>query len=188
MTTRHDLYDIPTLTTERLLLRPLCLADAEDVYAYACDPEVSRTTTWPPHQSIDETREYIDWAFHRYALGTPEPFGIVLRETGRVIGACGLSPTWAHQRGEISYVLARPWWSRGLTTEAVRAVLGYGFEVLELNRIEARCMVENLASERVMQKVGMSFEGVLREREVCKGELISLKLYAMLRREWGAGE
>ena len=69
---------------------------------------------------MDDAHEFIAWALHRYDMGTAEPFGIVLRETGRVIGTCGLSPTWAHQRGEIGYALARAHWAQGLTTEAVR--------------------------------------------------------------------
>jgi len=184
MPRRGPLYDIPTLETERLVLRPLTEDDAEDIYAYAADPEVARTTTWSPHTSRDDACEFIAWALHRYDMGLPEPFGMVLRATGQVIGTCGLTPTWAHQRGEIGYALARRYWGQGLTTEAVRAVLRHGFANLGLNRIEARCLVENLASERVMQKAGMTFEGIMREREICKGELISLKLYAILRREW----
>lgn len=181
-----SLYTIPTLETERLVLRPLTRGDAADVFAYASDPEVARTTTWHPHRSIDDAREFIAWALHRYDLGHPEPFGIVLRATGRVIGTCGLTPTWAHRRGEIGYALARRYWGQGIMTEAVRAVIRHGFTTMDLNRIEARCMVDNVASERVMQKAGMTLEGTLREREICKGQTISLRLYAILRREWGA--
>lgn len=184
MTSRATLYSIPTLETPRLLLRPLTAADAPDIYAYARDPEVARTTTWQPHQSLEEAHTFIAWAHHRYDLGSPEPFGIVLRDTGRVIGTCGLSPIWAHNRAELGYALARPYWGRGFTTEAVQAVLADGFQRMALNRIEARCMTENLASERVMQKAGMHLEGILREREICKGQTISLKLYALLRRDW----
>src|SRR5688572_23694233 len=123
MANRLPLYYIPTLETERLLLRPLTRDDAADIFAYAADPEVARTTTWLPHTTLDDAHEFIAWALHRYDMGTAEPFGIVLRESGRVIGTCGLSPTWAHQRGEIGYALARAYWGQGLTTEAVRAVI-----------------------------------------------------------------
>lgn len=188
MPKRPGLYDIPALETERLLLRPLTPADAADIFAYASDPEVARTTTWHPHTSIDASREFIAWAQHRYDMGAPEPFGMVLKATNTVIGACGLTPTWAHQRGELGYALGRPYWGQGLTTEAVRAVVAYGFTSLRLNRIEARCMVENIASERVMQKAGLTLEGILREREICKGRTISLKLYAILRSEWAVSD
>ena len=90
----------------------------------------------------------------------------------------------AHAQASVGYVLARPHWNRGLTTEAVQAVLRFGFEVVGLNRISAVCHVDNAASERVMQKVGMTYEGTIREGYLVKGGFESRKLYAILRREW----
>jgi [ribosomal protein S5]-alanine N-acetyltransferase len=93
---------------------------------------------------------------------------------------------WApeHARAEMAYVLARSHWGRGLMTEAVRAVIRFGFERMGLNRIEARCISENAASARVMEKAGMTYEATFRQREFIKGEYRDMKVYSVLRREW----
>ena len=89
-----------------------------------------------------------------------------------------------HARAELGYVLSREHWGKGLMPEAVRAVMAFGFEKLSLNRIQARCIAENLASARVMEKAGMTFEGTLRESEFIKGAYRDIKLYSILRREY----
>ena len=91
-----------------------------------------------------------------------------------------------HARGEIGYALARKYWGQGLMTEAVRAMLDYGFNTLHLNRIEARCDVENAGSWRVMEKVGMKFEGVLRQNIMLHGRARDARMYAILREDWAA--
>jgi ribosomal-protein-alanine N-acetyltransferase len=80
--------------------------------------------------------------------------------------------------------LARRLWNQGLMTEAVREIVRFGFERMNLNRIEARCKIANVGSARVMEKVGLSFEGVLREHQYAKGVFEDLKLYSILRSEW----
>ena len=89
-----------------------------------------------------------------------------------------------HARAELGYVLSRKLWGRGLMPEAVRAVVRFGFGRMELNRIEARCIIENAASARVMEKAGMTCEGTLREREFIKGAYRDMRLYSILRREY----
>ncbi|HCG30000.1 MAG TPA: hypothetical protein DEU95_09750 [Chloroflexi bacterium] len=112
---------------------------------------------------------------------------MVLHETGMVVGAFGLTVVWPHLRGEVGYWLGRPLWRQGLTTEAGQAILRYAFHDLELNRVEARCEAENAASERVMQKLGMSYEGLMRQQIFVKGVFRDMKLYAQLRSEWRGG-
>jgi ribosomal-protein-alanine N-acetyltransferase len=106
---------------------------------------------------------------------------MVLKETGKVIGTCGFV-NWNHGHycGELGYSLARRYWNKGLTTEAIRKAIEYGFVKIKLNRIEARCQVDNPASERVMQKVGMKFEGIQREIMYVKKKFRSLKIYSIL--------
>jgi ribosomal-protein-alanine N-acetyltransferase len=95
-----------------------------------------------------------------------------------------LNVTQRHQHGEVGYWLGLPYWNRGYTTEAGSALLAYSFTELQLHRILARHFTRNPASGRVMQKMGMTFEGVLREH-VCKGEQFEdVALYGILRREW----
>ena len=176
--------DIPTIETARLLLRKLTFDDAADVFAYASDLDVARMTTWQPHTSLDDSRAFLTAAQRGYRDGDGGPWGIVLKEYGRVIGTVGLSVVSWHARAELSYAIGKQWWGRGYTTEAAQAALRFGFESLQLNRIEARCVPTNVASERVMQKLGMHFEGLLREHMYAKGRFDDFKLYSLLRREW----
>jgi ribosomal-protein-alanine N-acetyltransferase len=99
----------------------------------------------------------------RYQAGQVAPWGVELKSTGQIIGTCDY--VWWHPQhacAEIGYALSRAYWGRGLMTEAVRAIMQFGFARMHLNRIQAMCMVKNLSSERVMQKAGMQLEGTLR--------------------------
>ena len=178
--------DLPELETERLILRSMRLDDAEAMHAYASDPEVTRYVLWDTHRSIEDSESFLRLVTEGYARGDFGGWGIVLREDGAFVGTCGLDAGYApeHARAELGYVLSREHWGKGLMTEAVRAVIAFGFEQLSLNRIEARCIAENTASVRVMEKAGMTYEGTLREREFIKGAYRDIKLYSILRREY----
>ena len=153
--------------------------------AYASDPLVAEHTAWYPLTSIEEARQRVQLAVDCYAEGREAGWAIALKEDDRLVGTAGLFGwSTAHRRAEIGYSLARHLWNKGLMTEAVREIVRFGFERMNLNRIEARCKIENVGSARVMEKVGMSFEGVLREHQYAKGAFEDLKLYSILRKEW----
>jgi len=178
--------DLPEIQTERLLLRKVTPGDAEDMLAYISDPEVARHTTWEPYDSIEQVRDHLRSVISNYERGEPANWGVTLRESGRLIGMCGfMAGSWEpeYARASLGYAIAREYWDRGLTTEAVRAAIAFGFNHLSLNRIEARCIAENTASERVMQKAGMSYEGTLRDYVFRKGAYRDYKVYSILRRE-----
>ena len=180
---REVLKDLPTLETERLILRKMVLNDAEAVFAYASNSEVSRYTLWETHRSIEDSRAFLEFATQKYENGGEPDWGIVYRGNGWLVGACGLVNWEAeHARAEVGFVLSREYWGRGLMSEAVRAILRFGFERMNLNRIEARCIAENAASARVMEKAGMVYEGTLRQREYIKGTYRDIKLYAILKK------
>jgi ribosomal-protein-alanine N-acetyltransferase len=180
---REVLKDLPTLGTERLILRKMVLNDAEAVFAYASNSEVSRYTLWETHRSIEDSRAFLEFATQKYENGGEPDWGIVYRGNGCLVGACGLVNWEAeHARAEVGFVLSREYWGRGLMSEAVRAILRFGFERMNLNRIEARCIAENAASARVMEKAGMVYEGTLRQREYIKGTYRDIKLYAILKK------
>jgi len=181
--------DLPVLETQRLLLRRLTMGDVPDVFAYASDPEVARFVTWEAHQTIDDSRRFLEWVAEQYVTFQVAPWGVVHKGDRKIIGTCGYM-WWRprHARAEIAYAIGRPYWNQELTTEAVREVIRFGFDRMSLNRIEARCMVEHPASERVMQKVGMAFEGILREQMFVKGRYDDLKLYSVLRKEYEAAQ
>ena len=177
--------NLPELTTPRLLLRKFKRADAHDVFAYASDPQVTLYTPWEHHRDLKTTRQFLSTVLNAYRQGQPAPWGIVLRRTGKLIGAIGLK-NWAlqHSRAEVGYVLSREYWGKGYVTEALNAVLAFGFSEMELHRIEAKAVPENRGSTRVMEKAGMKFEGQLRDYELVKGAYQSLNLYSILKSDF----
>jgi [ribosomal protein S5]-alanine N-acetyltransferase len=183
--TENVLRDLPTLETDRLILRKMTPKDAEAVFAYASDPEVTRYVIWDRHRTIEDSRNFLKHAVRKYESGGEPDWGIVYKGDHHFVGTCGFA-SWeaGHARAELGYVLSREYWGRGLMPEAVRAMIAFGFERMGLNRIEARCIAENTASARVMKKAGMSYEGTLRQREFVKGTYQDMKLYSVLRSEF----
>lgn len=170
----------PVLETERLILRKITSGDAEDMHIYASDPEVTQSVTWRTHHSLSETKEFINTFLPTYDA----PWGIEYKADGTFIGTVHF--VWwdpSNQTAEIGYVLAKEYWRKGLVTEAARAVLTFGFDHLNLVRIQARCFLDNRGSEQVMKKLGMTYEGIHRKVMKVKGEHKDLKIYAILKDE-----
>ena len=173
---------LPVLDTKRLRLRPLSMRDEKDMYRYASDPAVSRHVLWDAHESPRDTRSTLRSAIRQYRSGSPGSFAIERRSDRRMIGTIGFM--WInteHRSAEVGYSLARDCWNQGYATEALAAVLRFGFDTLRLNRIEAQHETSNPASGRVMQKCGMTYEGTLRSRVFNKGHFSDVRLYAILR-------
>jgi ribosomal-protein-alanine N-acetyltransferase len=174
------------IETERLLLRDFVEADWRALHEYGSNPEVVRYLPWGPNTEED-SRDFIRRSIEIQNESPRRRFeiGIVLKEEDRLIGGCGIrenNPTL--REGNLGYVLNRDYWGRGIATEAARALVRFGFETLELHRIFATCYPENKASERVLQKCGMSLEGRLRENLLMRGEWRDSLLYAILDHEW----
>ena len=174
----------PTLETGRLVLRALVPGDAAEIYAHASDPEVSRYVTWAAHRSLEDAEAFLNLTMGRYESGDAPDWGIVYRGDGRLVGTAGFV-SWEHEhaRAEVGYVLNRGYWGQGLAAEALGAMISHGFRYMGLNRIEARCIAENTASARVMEKAGMAHEGTQRQRELVKGKYRDMELYAILKDE-----
>ena len=173
---------LPTLETRDLLLRPMEMRDARDVYAWSSDPEVARYVLWEPHRNLSDTRGYLRWMRWQYRHGSPASWGIVLRSSGQVIGTIGFM--WVsveNHTAEVGYSLGREHWNRGYMTQALAAVIQSAFPALALRRIEAQRDARNPASGRVLEKCGFEQEGVLRSRLFNKGEQIDLVMYSILR-------
>lgn len=173
---------LPTVDTPRLVLRKMTMLDAQDMFEYSRDPEVSRHVLWDAHRSVQDARAYLRFILRQYRNNDPSSWGIELRETGQLIGTIGYM-WWnrEYRSAEVGYSLARAQWNKGLMTEALRAAIDFGFEEMQLNRIEAQHETTNPASGRVMEKVGMQREGVLRQRLYNKGKFVDVALYAILR-------
>ncbi|MCI1219316.1 MAG: GNAT family N-acetyltransferase [Bifidobacterium sp.] len=153
-----------TLTTERLILRPWKVNDCDDaqsLFRYASNPKVGPSGAWPVHTSVENSMEII-----RDVLSVPENYAVVLKATGEPIGSIGLialsdricprddKPSDAM---ELGYWIGEPYWGQGLIPEAAREVLRHGFEDLRLAAIWGTHNVENHKSERVMDKLGLSW-------------------------------
>lgn len=175
---------IPTLLTDRLLLRPISAEDAPAIFAYAQNPNVSRYTLWEPHQSLRDTEAFIhDYILSNYDEGMPEPLGVCLKgDGGKLIGTVGCF--WVDKSAkymELAYAYAEDYWGQGIAVEAARAILDYCFKEPGAQRIQARCKKENSASSRVMQKLGMKYEGTLRSAVYHREKFWDMDYYALLR-------
>ena len=181
-----DIYaDLQPLKTKRMLLRKLVQDDINDMYTWASDPEVAQYVTWEAHTSIAETQDFIDRTLSRYKHAKLGPWAMVNREDNRMIGLNGFIE-WEtkHSRAELGYVLSKDCWGKGYMTESKKAIVDFGFQHMNLNRIAARCRVPNIGSARVMEKCGMTYEGIMRSVTYTKGAFHDLKLYAITKNDW----
>lgn len=174
--------EFPTLQTERLILRAFNIEDAPAVTKYVSEKAIAATTLNIPHPYVQEmAKEWIGTHKEAYENGQAVRFAITSGETGELIGAIGLEILAVHERAEVGYWIGKPFWSNGYCTEALIAVLQYGFESLGLERIYASHFRKNPASGRVMQKAGMEYEGRLRHHVKKWGEFKDLEIYSSLR-------
>jgi ribosomal-protein-alanine N-acetyltransferase len=182
----EDIYsNFPTLETERILLRKITIDDLDDMFYYASNPEVTKYVTWETHSTIEDTKLFINYVLDLYSQSKVAPLGIEDKETGKLIGTADFV-FWntTHRNSEIGYVLSPDYWGKGFIPEVVNKLFEFGFQKMELERIQARCLIENNKSERVMQKVGMKYEGITRHALLIKGKFVDLKVYSILKDEY----
>jgi RimJ/RimL family protein N-acetyltransferase len=176
------------LTTERLVLREFEESDWRAVLAYQRDPHYLRFTPWRTRTDADVhsfIRMFLNW---RQEMPRQKfQLAIILSEQGCLIGNAGIriSPS-ASWEAEIGYELDHRYWGHGYATEAAQALLSFGFQDLRLHRVFAHCIAENTASARVMQRLGMQFDGCLRENEWMKDRWWDTFVYSILAQEWRA--
>ena len=179
--------EFPILETPRLLLRELVLNDTQAIFDIRGDYEVTRYNTGAAYDRIEQARDLIQAIRTGYADGAELRWGITLKPNPTVIGMCGFNYWVRHdRRASIGYDLSRQYWGQGLMTEAVRAMVNFGFTRMNLNRIEADADGRNLASARVLHKAGFHDEGVQYEQFYDHGGFYDLHLFALLRREYYA--
>jgi ribosomal-protein-alanine N-acetyltransferase len=163
VTEEFDFSAFPTLAGERTILRELDLADAVDLFAFRSDPEVQRYNSAPMRDPA-EAALLIDQLRAEYAAHQAVYWAVTLRGDSQVLGLVGLA-AWHkyHSRAEIGYDLRRDHWGRGVATDAVQAILTFGFARMNLHRVEAQTIADNHASVRLLQRLGFALEGVRRE-------------------------
>ena len=169
----------PELRTPRLLLRPYRFDDVDAVFAYGSDEEWGRYLDVPQPYTRRSAEEDVARAI---LADEASPMWAIVHE-GSVRGGITLIDRGA-AAAELGYSLARPLWGRGLMTEAATAVVAHGFETLGLVRIYASTDVRNTASWRVMEKLGMQREALMRRHRLIRGEYVDEVFYAILREEW----
>ena len=159
-----DFSTFPILTTPRLILREITPGGAADLFSFHSDPEVQKYDSDPPMREIAEAVFLIEKIGQWFTSGQAISWGITLKGEDRLIGGLGFY-FWerVYYKTELGYSVARPYWRRGIATEAVRALTQFGFETLHLHRINVDTRMDNIASVRLMQKLGFRHEGVRRE-------------------------
>ena len=182
----EDIFcNLPDLETNRLLLRKLTLDDAEDVFEYASEPDVAFYVTWEHHKSIEDSIQFLSESVKKYEEEKVMGWGIELKENCKLIGACGYM-WWCPEnaRAEVGYALSKDYWNQGIMTEVLGEVIKFGFEKMKLNRIEARTRVENIASQSVLKKAGMTYEGTMRAQSFIKNQFLDFTIYSILKKEY----
>ena len=143
------------LQTKRLILRPWCEEDAEELYQYASDPEVGPPAGWPPHTSVENSREII-----RNVLSAPETYAVCLKENGKPIGSIGFHRADLadlDDEYELGYWIGKPFWGQGLIPEASREMLRHAFLDLGMSRVWCGYYEGNVKSRRVQEKLGFVY-------------------------------
>ena len=172
---------LPNLETHHFSLRKINEEDIPAIFDYGSNPNVSKQVSWETHQTTADTSVFVEMILEGYEQGTKALWGMELKSTGKLVGTIDfVTIQERHRKAEIGYVLSEDCWGKGYMTEAASRIIAYGFEELQLERIQARCFVENEGSSRVMEKVGMSFEGTMRNAMFAKGKFQNLNMYAIV--------
>lgn len=176
----------PQLLTHRLCLRPYSLSDAAEMVRLANEREVARHTLIPYPYTIEMAVAWIGTHVSRFSQGARVTYAVTRLEDDRFIGTVALGIEPQHDKAELNYWLGREFWRRGYATEAARRLLRYGFETFALHRIQASHSTSNPASGRVLQKLGMRYEGCMRQALKRWDGYEDLALYAVLAEEFAA--
>lgn len=153
---------LPVFKTDRLILRDINIYDASDMFEYSCSPLVGPMAGWEPHKIILETASVINLFIDSKSRGEPGVFAIVYRENNKMIGTIELYNYKPGFKAELGYALNPTYWGKGIIVEAANCLIDWGFNDLNLKRIEVATFKENYQSQRVCEKLGFQKEGIAR--------------------------
>jgi RimJ/RimL family protein N-acetyltransferase len=175
----------PTLHTARLRLRPFNDSDANNLFALHSNAYVLRYWDTPPWSERLRAEQFIATCREIAEAGTGTRLAVDRVADGAFIGWCSLTG-WNpdYRSASTGYCFDDAAWGQGFATEAARALLQWAFDTLEINRVQAETDTRNLASARVLEKLGFTREGTLREDCVVNGEVSDSWVYGLIRREW----
>lgn len=175
----------PEIVTDRLILRGFRDDDAPVIRDLAGAREVAEMTLNIPHPYLDGMAEiWMSSHEEEYESGMGIVFAIIQKSTDYLIGAVGLTVSKRFARAELGYWIGKSYWGQGYATEAARALVKYGFEEMKLNKISATHMTRNPASGKVMMKIGMEQEGILKQHALKWDQFVDLAAYGLLAETW----
>lgn len=170
----------PTLYTSRLKLRLVKRSDAYELYDFCKRPETSKFAKWEPHSSLYDTKQYINWKLSQHRKAKCTSFIVTDKNDNNILGTCSyVNLDLNSKSAEIGYSIRSECWGNGYAPEAASALIWYGFEIMKLQRIYARVVAENVQSIRVLEKLGMEYEGTHKKEYYFNGKTADIKVYAM---------
>ncbi|MCJ8282257.1 MAG: GNAT family N-acetyltransferase [Rivularia sp. ALOHA_DT_140] len=178
------LSQFPELETQNLILRQVNQSDIKSIFNHFSDKEVLRYHDLEAFNNIEQAKNIIVSFYEKFQNNQMIRWGIARKEDNIIIGTCGYH-NWLQKSfiAEIGYELSKAYWRQGIMTEALTAMIKFGFEKMDLNRIEATVMLDNIASMTLLEKLGFTQEGILREYGFWKGEFHDLKMFSLLKKE-----
>ena len=179
---------LPRLETKRLFLKKISLLDMDDIFEYAVSPLVGPNAGWKPHESKNDTEDFIKYAIKKRDYGQPGIYAIHHKEHNKMIGTIEIHG-YKEYKGDIGFVLNPHYWNKGLMTEAAKAIIVYGFEILHLSRLGYGYFVQNERSKKVSEKLEFTFEGVLRNKfKNYDGEIIDEGISSITKEDYFSGK
>lgn len=176
---------IPILETNRLVLRKFDINDAQDLYEYCKDPEVTKQLNFDSYQNIENAQDRIDYLRMKYSQDKLLCWAIVEKRSDKVIGSIDLFHISDNDKqAEVGYVINRTYWNNGYATEALKKVIDYGFSNLELSKICGYCCINNIGSQTVMENAGMIFESIVENEIKIKEKLYDAKKYCITDKQY----
>ena len=173
-------WEVPTIHTQRLVLRKIIESDIPALYKMCSNPNVAKLVTWEPHKSIEETRAFYNFVKFSYVQRVPR-FGFALKEDPtEIIGEA--TAFWSSKRDkiiELGVMLNESYWGKGYMVEALEAVIDYAWKNMNIVRIQARCKTENTQSFKMLTKLGMHHEGCLKKSLFCKGKAWDMEMFSI---------
>lgn len=173
----------PELRTERLRLIEIKQIHLNDYYNLFKDERVAHYYNIVPFKEEKDAQKYLDWFESRFKARLGIRWGIALKKSEHIIGTAGFNNFQKNHRASLGYDLQFDHWNKGITTEALKAIIMFGFQELEINRVEAEVMQGNIASEKVLEKLKFKKEGILREWMYWNENHYDMTMFSLLKKD-----
>ncbi len=174
--------NLPTLETERLILKKITKIYLDDVYEYRSDPAVSRYLLWSPEKDKENTLYYLEYLEELYSKGKFYDFGIFLKENGKMIGTVGFTTIDLNKNtASVGYVLNSKYWGQGIAMEALNEIINFGFNELLFDKLFAKFAEDNTASRRVLEKSGFKYFSHEKKLLLIKNKMQKIVIYTIER-------